>query len=110
MSSTAIIPASQTVAQTAAGVKNQVKSISPFSTSSITLPALDFTPGKDVATPQKVNTPTPRHDAGWVHPRLNEVIRRRNATNFDGSNVKAILISLGLILFSFFVTNIYRSV
>lgn len=110
MSSTAIIPSSQTVAQTAAGVKNEVKSISPFSNSSITLPALNLTPKKDAATPHKVNTPPPRHDSGWVHPRMNDVIRRRNATNFDGSNVKAILISSGLILFSFFVPNIYRSV
>ncbi|EME43486.1 hypothetical protein DOTSEDRAFT_132721 [Dothistroma septosporum NZE10] len=84
--------------------------MSPFSSSSITLPALNLTPKKDAATPQKINTPTPRRDSGWIHPRMNEVIRRRNATNFDGSNVKAILISSGLILFSFFVPNIYRSV
>ncbi|USW51739.1 Putative nuclear pore complex component [Septoria linicola] len=50
-------------------------------------------------------TTTPRKDAQqqhgqWTHPRMDEVIRRRDATSFDKSNVTTILLSSIVLLVS----------
>lgn len=50
---------------------------------------------------------TPQRQTGqWTHPRMDEVIRRRNATNFDSSNVTTILLSAGLIVLSLFTPTV----
>jgi nucleoporin POM34 len=46
---------------------------------------------------------TPNQTGRWLHPRMDEVVRRRNATNFDRSNMKAVAISAGVLIFSLFV-------
>ncbi|SMR60180.1 unnamed protein product [Zymoseptoria tritici ST99CH_3D1] len=74
-------------------------------TSSSNLPTLNITPSKSQsATPQN-STPvhTPNGTGRWLHPRMDEVVRRRNATNFDRSNMTAITISAVVVVLSFFV-------
>lgn len=44
--------------------------------------------------------------SGWIHPRMDEVLRRRDATNFDNNNVRAIALSSAIIVVSFFVPNL----
>ncbi|CAK4030926.1 Nucleoporin POM34 [Lecanosticta acicola] len=102
MSSTAIVPSSQTLTQTAAG---QTRS-SPLSAN---LQTLKITPKKNAPPAPTTPTRMPGH-AGWIHPRMDEVLRRRNATDFDGSNVKTIIISSLIILTSMFVPNLLREI
>lgn len=101
MSSTSLVRSTsgQSVTQTAAGK-------TATSPSPITLPALNITPKKADGSPAKVSTPQRANGNGWIHPRMDEIIRRRNATNFDGSNMKSILLSAVLILATFYVPGV----
>ncbi|KAF2768723.1 hypothetical protein EJ03DRAFT_375074 [Teratosphaeria nubilosa] len=60
-------------------------------------------PNKTPATPTSSSRESPRNSTPgpWQHPRLEEVIRRQNATRFDGSNVRIIGINVALIAASF---------
>jgi nucleoporin POM34 len=108
MSSTAIVPSSQTALQTQAGRSTS----STLSSSVATLPANGLTPRRLPATPSgsRTNTPTKTPGrTGWIHPRMDEVLRRRNATNFDTTNAKTILFSVGVMLLSLYVPNATRA-
>ncbi|KAF2206337.1 hypothetical protein CERZMDRAFT_3628, partial [Cercospora zeae-maydis SCOH1-5] len=63
-----------------------------------------------LSTPKKEASPQPstpaRQNGQWTHPRMDEVLRRRNATNFDSSNVTSILISSVLIILSLYTPNL----
>jgi nucleoporin POM34 len=62
--------------------------------------APNATPQKAPASPQIVrSTPQSLRESGrWLHPRMDEVIQRRNKTNFDNSNIKAISVNVGCIV------------
>lgn len=98
MSSTALVrsPSAQAITQTTAGQK----SASPVP---VTLPALNITPQKNNTSPAKTSTPQNTNQNGWMHPRMDEIIRRRSATNFDSSNMKNILMSAACLFVTFFV-------
>ncbi|KAF2170965.1 hypothetical protein M409DRAFT_63971 [Zasmidium cellare ATCC 36951] len=108
MSSTSLVrsTSSQSVTQTSAGKT----STSPVPTTSspvpITLPSLNITPKKSASSPATVSTPIRANQNGWIHPRMDEIIRRRSATNFDGRNMKNILLSAGFLLVTFFVPGL----
>lgn len=93
MSSTALATTSQSVSQTSTGRPSAIAKA---------LPILN-TPKKD--TTQQPSTPA-RQNGQWTHPRMDEVIRRRNATNFDSSNVTSIMISSVLIILSLYTPNV----
>ncbi|EMC93948.1 hypothetical protein BAUCODRAFT_36408 [Baudoinia panamericana UAMH 10762] len=69
---------------------------SSLATATSVLPALNLTPLKSITTPQKPSTPqqqpTPAAPTPgqWQHPRMQEIIRRQNATRFDSSNLRVI--------------------
>ena len=82
---------------------------SPSATSTSALPKLGLTPQSKAAAPAQPPTSTPQHQPSpaastpgqWQHPRMDEVIRRQNATHFDMSNMKLIGVHVGLIFTSF---------
>ncbi|KAK4501628.1 hypothetical protein PRZ48_007437 [Zasmidium cellare] len=108
MSSTSLVrsTSSQSVTHTSAGKT----ATSPVPTTNsplpITLPSLNITPKKSESSPATVSTPLRANQNGWIHPRMDEIIRRRSATNFDGSNTKNILLNAGCILATFFVPGL----
>ncbi|EME82517.1 uncharacterized protein MYCFIDRAFT_82421 [Pseudocercospora fijiensis CIRAD86] len=100
MSSTALAPTSQSISQTASGQKSS----SPLTSTMSSLPTLNLTPKKEE---HKSNPETPKQQTGqWVHPRMDEVIRRRNATNFDSSNMQSILVSSAFLVVSLFLRSV----
>lgn len=101
MSSTALVPSTQAATQTNT---SQHKSSSLSSLSSSSLPTLNLTPKKNAGTP--VKPATPRQTGQWTHPRVGEVARRRNATNFDSGNMKSIVYSSGMIVLSLFFPDL----
>lgn len=81
-------------------------------TSTDSLPILNLTPRRQAPLPPTPSprTPnaahsTPNTTSGWLHPRMDEVIRRKNATNFDTRNMQAVLYSGLVLAFSFFVPH-----
>ncbi|KXT03445.1 hypothetical protein AC578_1635 [Pseudocercospora eumusae] len=100
MSSTALAPTSQSISQTTSAQKSS----SPLTSTLSSLPTLNLTPKKEE---QRSKPETPKQQTGqWVHPHMDEVIRRRNATNFDSSNMQSILISSAFLITSLFLRSI----
>ncbi|KAF2721135.1 hypothetical protein K431DRAFT_320601 [Polychaeton citri CBS 116435] len=64
------------------------------------LPSLNLTQQKTPARPQagKNSLQAPSPVGKWQHPRLEEIIRRRDRTNFDERNVHAAIINTALML------------
>ncbi|KAH9832138.1 Nucleoporin POM34 [Teratosphaeria destructans] len=63
-----------------------------------------LSPNKTPSTPASSGRDSPRTSStpgAWQHPRLEEVIRRQNATRFDGSNVRILGINVALLAASF---------
>ncbi|KAM3418190.1 hypothetical protein BST61_g6393 [Cercospora zeina] len=93
MSSTALATTSQSVSQSSTGRASSIAKAIPI-----------------LRTPKKETSPQPstpaRQNGQWTHPRMGEVLRRRNATNFDSSNVTSILISSVLIILSLYTPNV----
>ncbi|KAK5119860.1 hypothetical protein LTR85_007186 [Meristemomyces frigidus] len=79
---------------------------SPLSTVTSVLPKLSLTPLKSAVTPQKAGTrrqqssPAISTPGQWQHPRMDEVIRRQNTSNFDGSNMRVVGLNAGMMLAS----------
>lgn len=77
-------------------------------------------------TPKKTPpTPSPLHQqrapaaqstsrsstpGSWQHPRLNEVIRRQNASRFDSNNVRIISLNVFLLAASLYIISVFRYV
>lgn len=79
----------------------QVTAPSPLATATSILPKLSLTPQKkSAATPgtpqQQQASPAVSTPGQWQHPRIDEVIKRQNATRFDGSNVRLIVLNMAL--------------
>lgn len=62
-----------------------------------------------VTTPQKSTPATPpvtESPGTWKHPRLPEIIRRKEATNFTEKNVKRIVINLIILIACIFIHSV----
>ncbi|KAF2483679.1 nuclear pore complex component-domain-containing protein [Neohortaea acidophila] len=122
MSTTALVRSpSSTTALTAPTA--QVKPTSSSSTSSALLPKLGSSPPQKTTGSPKPGTPklsqqqqqqqqlaassTPGR---WQHPRLNEITQRQSRTNFDRSNVFAVLWSCFFLFLSFGVHSVLHTV
>jgi nucleoporin POM34 len=116
MSSTALAPITQAASLVSTAANKGSGAITTTTTSSspavATTPQskrthLNLTPQKASSSPQTLRTPQSqqRESGRWLHPRMDEVIKRRNATNFDNSNIKAIGINAGCIITSLVLHN-----
>lgn len=47
------------------------------------------------STPVAQSTPTVPHTGTWRHPKLDEIVRRQNASNFTSANTMKILYNAG---------------
>lgn len=114
MSSTALAPVKQAAAVVQTAVSKATSAPTPVPPTTVT-PAKRaswyLTPQKSApSTPQPdQNTPQPLGEPGrWLHPRMDEVIRRRNATNFDRDNVKTISLNVVAIAVSVSVQGLLK--
>lgn len=79
------------------------------------LPKLNLTPqkGSSASTPQKQTvSPAVSTPGQWQHPRMQEVIRRQNATRFDSRNMRVVglnaVLMLASVLLPAFAGTLYR--
>ena len=90
--------------------RQQSSSSSPLAAVTSIIPKLklNLTPQK-AGTPQQRPSPAVSTPGQWQHPRMDEVIKRKNATNFDGSNVRVIRLNAAIIIASFLLPILTRS-
>jgi len=100
MSSTALVQSTNTLAATAKTSAIKAKE-------AIALPKFNFTPTKSqTAAPPIRSSPNAASPAistpgKWQHPRLDEVVRRQNTTNFDPSNVRLVALNAAALVLTF---------
>ncbi|KAK5166470.1 uncharacterized protein LTR77_008013 [Saxophila tyrrhenica] len=85
------------------------KPATPATTSPITLPKLNLTPRQistPTGTPPSQQPSSPATPGRWQHPRMDEVIRRQSASNFDNSNVRTIGVNLVVLLLSVWLPSL----
>ena len=93
--------------------QQSTSSSSPSAVTSV-LPKLSLTPQKaGTLQKQQQQQPspavTPSTPGQWQHPRMDEVLKRQNATNFDGSNIRIIGQNTTLLLISFLLPILTHS-
>jgi nucleoporin POM34 len=57
------------------------------------------------STPVAQSSPSTPQTGTWRHPKLDEIVRRQNATTFSDRNVKKILYNVGGIIAAFFLAR-----
>ncbi|KAK5134767.1 hypothetical protein LTR08_006142 [Meristemomyces frigidus] len=82
--------------------------------SSSPLTAVTSVLAKANLTPQKAGTPPQPSPAvstpgQWQHPRMDEVMKRQHATNFDASNVRVLGLNAAILLASFLLPMLAHS-
>lgn len=60
-------------------------------------------------TPTQQPSPAQSTPGRWQHPRMEEIIQRQNRTNFDSTNMQAILWNIAFLFLSFFAPSTLRS-
>ncbi|KAI7501006.1 hypothetical protein KC347_g9256 [Hortaea werneckii] len=85
---------------------------SPRSTASLlgiasVTPSRSPTPGTPTQQPASPALSTP---GAWQHPRMDEVLRRRDANRFDKGHMQMIALNLALLILTFLTSTITRSI
>ncbi|KAI7258597.1 hypothetical protein KC345_g10524 [Hortaea werneckii] len=99
-------PASRSPAQPQANTSPSPLAAAKSAVASVT-PSKSPTPGTPRQQPSSPALSTP---GAWQHPRMDEVLRRRDANRFDKSHMQMIALNLALLILTFFTSTITRSI
>lgn len=98
-------PASRSPAQPQANTSPSPLAAAKSAVASVT-PSKSPTPGTPTQQPSSPALSTP---GAWQHPRMDEVLRRRDANRVDKSHMQMIALNLALLILTFLTSTITRS-
>ncbi|KAI7126347.1 hypothetical protein KC352_g32016, partial [Hortaea werneckii] len=99
-------PASRSPAQPQANTSPSPLAAAKSAVASVT-PSKSPTPGTPTQQPSSPALSTP---GAWQHPRMDEVLRRRDANRVDKSHMQMIALNLALLILTFLTSTITRSI
>ncbi|KAI6838611.1 hypothetical protein KC327_g5339 [Hortaea werneckii] len=99
-------PASRSPAQPQANTSPSPLAAAKSAVASVT-PSKSPIPGTPTQQPSSPALSTP---GAWQHPRMDEVLRRRDANRFDKSHMQMIALNLALLILTFLTSTITRSI
>ncbi|RMY71292.1 hypothetical protein D0863_05242 [Hortaea werneckii] len=100
-----LTPTSRSPAQPQANTSPSPLAAAKSAVSSLT-PSKSATPGTPRQQPSSPALSTP---GAWQHPRMDEVLRRRDANRFDKSHMQMIALNLALLILTFLTPTLTRS-
>lgn len=67
-------------------------------------PVASLTPQKGPATPSAAHNASPAFSTPgrWQHPRMDEIVRRQNASCFNPADARIVVLNVAIIVLSFF--------
>ncbi|KAI7332740.1 hypothetical protein KC354_g18172, partial [Hortaea werneckii] len=101
-----LTPTSRSPAQPQANTSPSPLAAAKSAVSSLT-PSKSATPGTPRQQPSSPALSTP---GAWQHPRMDEVLRRRDANRFDKSHMQMIALNLALLILTFLTPTLTRSI
>ncbi|KAI7391713.1 hypothetical protein KC336_g16675 [Hortaea werneckii] len=101
-----LTPTSNSPAQPQANTSPSPLAAAKSAVASVT-PSKSPTPGTPTQQPSSPALSTP---GAWQHPRMDEVLRRRDANRFDKSHMQMIALNLALLILTFLTSTITRSI
>ncbi|KAI6807054.1 hypothetical protein KC342_g18843, partial [Hortaea werneckii] len=101
-----LTPTSRSPAQPQANTSPSPLAAAKSAVSSLT-PSKSATPGTPRQRPSSPALSTP---GAWQHPRMDEVLRRRDANRFDKSHMQMIALNLALLILTFLTSTLTRSI
>ncbi|KAI7157204.1 hypothetical protein KC349_g5778 [Hortaea werneckii] len=101
-----LTPTSRSPAQPQANTSPSPLAAAKSAVSSVT-PSKSPTPGTPRQQPSSPAVSTP---GAWQHPRMDEVLRRRDANRFDKSHMQMIALNLALLILTFLTSTLTRSI
>ncbi|KAI7668855.1 hypothetical protein KC322_g16377, partial [Hortaea werneckii] len=101
-----LTPTSRSPAQPQANTSPSPLAAAKSAVASVT-PSKSPTPATPTQQPSSPALSTP---GAWQHPRMDEVLRRRDANRFDKSHMQMIALNLALLILTFLTSTITRSI
>ncbi|RMY59331.1 hypothetical protein D0865_02134 [Hortaea werneckii] len=101
-----LTPTSRSPAQPQANTSPSPRAAAKSAVSSLT-PSKSATPGTPRQQPLSPALSTP---GAWQHPRMDEILRRRDANRFDKSHMQMIALNLALLILTFLTPTLTRSI